>query len=203
MKLSLVPRERRFFGLFGRLGSLLATTLEELNLSLGEGRSRHERLRDLEHECDELAHEIYNLTNRTFSPPIAPEHIMNLTRSLDTVVDLAEEVSDKIDLYKATPVPDAAKRLGECLAAAGKQLASVVAELEQARAQDARLQEVHRLENEGDRITRDALRTLFTSAPRQPTDLVKWKDIIGLLEATLDECESAAEIVETIAIKNA
>lgn len=199
-----MPRERRFYELFGRMGALVEVTLTELNGSLAEEKSRHPRLRDLEHECDDVAHEIYNLANRTFSPPIDGEDILLLARSLDTVVDLAEEVSDKIDLYNASPIPDAAKRLGECLASAGAEVAKVTAMLEEPKDLAARLEEIHRLENEGDRVTREALESLFASAsPNSEKELIKWKDLLGLLEANLDMCETVAEVIQAIAIKGA
>ena len=68
---------------------------------------------------------------------------------------------------------------------------------------DAVLQEIHRLENDGDSITRFALQRLFEMNHKTPADVIKWKDLYSLLESTLDECESVAEIIETIAIKNA
>jgi uncharacterized protein Yka (UPF0111/DUF47 family) len=203
LKLSLVPVERRFYDLFKRQGSLVSETLTELSKSLLEGRSRHPRLRDLEHICDDVTHEIYNLTNRTFSAPREEEDILMLAHSLDEIVDLAEEVADKIELYGIGTITDSAKEFGECLARAGIELAKAVALLENFKGLDPVLQNVHRLENEGDQITRVALQKLFAGYHNTPADLVKWKDLYALLESTLDECESVAEIMETIAIKNA
>lgn len=203
MKLSLVPRERRFYELFQRLGGLVSETLTELSKSLLEGRSRHPRLRDLEHECDSVTHEIYNLTNRTFSAPIEPEDILLLAHGLDEIVDLAEEFADKVELYRINAITDPAKDFGECLAKAGVELARAVGMLEDFSGLDPVLQSVHRLENEGDQITRVALQKLFETSHQTPADLIKWKDLYALLESTLDECESVAEIMETIAIKNA
>lgn len=203
MKLSLVPVERRFYDLFKRQGSLVSETLTELSKSLLEGRSRHPRLRDLEHLCDDVTHEIYNLTNRTFSAPIEPEDILMLAHSLDEVVDLAEEVADKIELYAIATITDSAKEFGECLARAGIELAKALQMLDDFSGLDPVLKNIHRLENEGDEITRAALQKLFEETHQTPADLIKWKDIYALLESTLDECESVAEIMETIAIKNA
>ena len=203
MKLSLVPRERRFYSLFARQGKLVSETLTELSKSLLEGRSRHPRLRDLEHECDEVTHEIYNLTNRTFSAPIEPEDILLLAHSLDEVVDLAEEIADKIELYRITDITDSAKNFGECLAKAGVELSKAVGMLEDFKGLEPVLTEIHRLENEGDAITRVALKKLFGGNLETPASLIKWKDLYALLETTLDECESVAEVMETIAIKNA
>ena len=198
-----MPRERRFYELFQRQGVLVSETLTELSKSLLEGRSRHPRLRDLEHECDDVTHEIYNLTNRTFSAPIEPEDILLLAHALDEVVDFAEEVADKIELYGIGEIPDSAKDFGECLAKAGIELAKALGMLHDFNGLDPVLQNIHRLENEGDQITRLALQRLFEANHQKPADLIKWKDIYGLLESTLDECESVAEIMETISIKNA
>jgi uncharacterized protein len=203
LKLSLIPREHRFYELFMRQGSLVSETLTELSKSLLEGRSRHPRLRDLEHICDDVTHEIYNLTNRTFSTPMEQEDILMLAHSLDEVVDLAEEVADKVDLYGITTITDSAKEFGECLAKAGIELAKALALLEDFKGLEPVLKNVHRLENEGDQITRVALQKLFAGNHQTPADLIKWKDVYALLESTLDECESVAEIIETISIKNA
>jgi uncharacterized protein Yka (UPF0111/DUF47 family) len=203
VKLSLVPRERRFYALFEHQGKLVSETLTELSKSLLEGRSRHPRLRDLEHECDQVTHEIYNLTNRTFSAPIEPEDILLLAHSLDEVVDLAEEIADKLELYRITEITDSAKDFGECLAQAGVELARAVGMLEDFEGLEPVLKEVHRLENEGDAITRVALQKLFVTNHEAPASLIKWKDLYALLETTLDECESVAEVIETISIKNA
>src|SRR4030081_3512653 len=115
MKFSLVPQERRFYDLFAKQGALVHETLVELSKSLLEGRSRHPRLRDLEHACDAVTAEIYELANRTFVTPIDQEDILALASSLDDVVDLAEEVSDKLELYRVRDITETAKAIGECL----------------------------------------------------------------------------------------
>jgi len=202
LKLSLIPREKRFYELFSRQGALVSETLTELSNVLLDGRNRHARLRELEHACDDVARDIYNLTNLTFTTPMEQGDILLLAHALDQVVDLAEEVSDKIDLYEIATITDSAKQLGECLAKAGVELAKAVGKLEDFNGLDPVLEEIHRLENAGDVITRNALQMLFETNHQTPADLVKWKDLYSLLESTLDECESAAEIIETIAIKN-
>jgi len=202
LKLNLIPREKRFYELFSRQGALVSETLTELSNVLLDGRNRHARLRELEHACDDVARDIYNLTNLTFTTPMEQGDILLLAHSLDQVVDLAEEVSAKIDLYEIASITDSAKQLGECLAKAGVELAKAVDKLEDFNGLDPVLEEIHRLENAGDVITRNALQMLFETNHPTPADLVKWKDLYSLLESTLDECESAAEIIETIAIKN-
>src|SRR5260370_13741735 len=126
MRLSLVPQERRFYALFKKQGELVNESLEQLRNGLLEGQTRHPRLRELEHECDDVTHEIYNLINQTFVTPFEREDIYSLASSLDEVVDLAEEVSDKIDLYRVKEITPSARRVVEVLAKAGKELALAV-----------------------------------------------------------------------------
>jgi uncharacterized protein len=202
MRFSLVPQERRFYDLFAKQGMLVHDTLVELSKSLLEGRSRHPRLRDLEHEADDVAHDIYRLVNKTFVTPIEREDILALASALDDIVDLAEEVSDKIDLYHVKEISEAARKMGENLAKAGDVLARALEDLEGFRELEPRRIEIHRLENETDLLTREALAALFTEE-RSAADLVKWKDIYDLLEATMDSCETAANVLEAMAIKNA
>jgi uncharacterized protein len=202
MRLTPITRGRRFFELFTRQGEIVSETLTELSKSLLEGRSRHARLRDLEHDCDEATHQIHNLVNSTFATPLDPEDILLLASSLDDIVDLAEETGDKIDLYRVQAITDPAKEMGEYLAKAGIQIAAAVKTLEGfAQLQPHRV-EIHKLENDGDRMLRVAIGDLFSGA-RDASELLKWKDIYDLLESTMDACEHAANVMETIAIKNA
>jgi uncharacterized protein len=203
MKLSLIPQGgRRFYELFRAQGDLVDETLAELSKSLLEGKSRHSRLRDLEHQCDEATHQIHNLVNSTFVTPIEQEDILLLASSLDDIVDLAEETGDKIDLYQIRTISDAAKAMGEHLARAGSEIAVALDRLEGFAELKPHRLEIHRLENEGDRITREAIGELFSNV-NDAAELVKWKDIYDLLEATMDACEQAANVMETISIKNA
>ena len=203
MKLNLVPRERRFYELFARQGALVSDTLTELSKSLLEGRSRHPRLRDLEHACDDVTAEIYELANRTFVAPIEQEDILALASALDDVVDMAEEVGDKLELYRVSRATDSAKAIGECLASAGGEMARALETMETFADLAIHREEIHRLENEGDRITREALGLLFADDAMPATELVKWKDLYDLLEQTMDQCERVANLLATIAIKNA
>src|SRR2546425_11617141 len=131
MKLSLIPQGgKRFYDLFRIQGQLVSETLTELSKSLLEGKSRHARLRDLEHQCDEATHQIHNLVNSTFVTPIDQEDILLLASSLDDVVDLAEETGDKIDLYRIQNISDPAKEMGEYLAKAGVAIAAALDRLE-------------------------------------------------------------------------
>src|SRR2546423_2300421 len=202
MKLIPLPQGRRFFDLFRKQGALVSETLTELSKSLLEGKSRHARLRDLEHECDEATHQIHNLVNSTFATPLDQEDILLLASSLDDIVDLAEETADKIDLYRVQAISDPAKEMGEYLAKAGVEIAAALNHLEKLAELEPHRTAIHSLENQGDRMLRVAIGDLFSGA-RDASELLKWKDIYDLLEATMDACEHAANVMETIAIKKA
>jgi len=203
MRLSLLPRERRFYDLFRQQGQLVSDSLTELSKSLLEGRSRHPRLRDLEHACDEVTSQIYELVNRIFVAPIEREDILLLASRLDDIVDLAEEATDKLELYRIRQVPGPARAVGECLAAAGQQIDRALERLEGFEGLDERRMEVDRLEEEVDRITRDALGELFADNGLSASELIKWKDLYDLLENTMDACDQVANVLQTVAIKNA
>jgi uncharacterized protein Yka (UPF0111/DUF47 family) len=201
MRLSLVPRERRFYDLFRQQGRLVSDTLDELAKSLLEGRSRHPRLRDLEHECDDVTREIYELVNRTFVAPLEQEDIMQLASALDDIVDLAEEISDKLELYRVEEITQQARSMGECLADCGAAVSTALGHLETFAEMDPARMELHRLENEGDRLYREALAALFEDN-LSAAELIKWKDIYDLLEQALDRCERVADVLAAIEVKN-
>ncbi len=164
MRLTPITRGRRFFELFQKQGEIVSETLTELSKSLLEGRSRHARLRDLEHECDDATHEIHNLVNNTFATPLDQGDILLLASSLDDIVDLAEETADKVDLYRVVAISDPAKQMGEHLARAGVEIAAALKTLEGFAELEPHRAEIHRLENEGDRMLRVAIGDLFSGA---------------------------------------
>src|SRR2546428_12148340 len=174
LKLNLVPRERLSNNLFSRPVQPVREALAELGGSLNDDRSHHAVLRELEHRCDDVTREIYNLTNRTFVPPFERADILMLARSLDEIVGLAEEAADKIDLYHVESITDAAKSMGCCLAEAGSQIASAADQLVDGKDLVEVLEDIHRLENEGDHITRQALQRLFETNHRTAAYLIKW-----------------------------
>jgi len=202
MKFGLVPRERRFYELFEQQGELVKRTLEELSKSLLEGRSRVPSLRDLEHQCDAVTRDIYLLVNRTFAAPFEQADIMQLASGLDDIVDLADEIGDKLDLYRIDAITQPARAMGEVLADAGGELALAVGRLDNLSTVTPHRERVHEFENTGDRLYREALAELFSNE-RPVTDLIKWKDIYDLLEQTLDRCEHVANLLATIQVKNA
>jgi uncharacterized protein Yka (UPF0111/DUF47 family) len=190
VKLSLVPRERRLYDLYRRQGELASDTLTELSKSLLEGRSRQARIRELDHLCDDVTAEIYGLANRTSPAPIPRGDIVALASAVHDVVDLAEEAGARLELYRVGVVAEPARAMGELLALAGAELARALGRLESCGLPEAHRAEIHRLGGEAGGETPAA-------------DLVKWKDLYDLLGRTMDRCESAANLLFTVALRSA
>jgi uncharacterized protein len=165
--------------------------------------TRQREIKDLEHQGDELTHEIIHALNRTFVTPFDREDIYELAAGLDDILDYIEEVADTTNLYRITTIPEPACELARHLAQAVAQLEWAIGKLESgSKGSDEHLIEVHRLEDVGDSISRHAIAELFGDR-QPPLEVIKLKDLYGLLEDALDRCEDVANVLEGIAIKNA
>ena len=154
-----------------------------------------------EHEGDRITHDIIDRLNHTFVTPIDREDILALASALDDIVDYTEEVADYLGLYKIEAPMDQAIWLARVLKDASSQLAEAIPHLRGFRDISRYTVEVNRLENEGDRITREAVASLFDGGI-DPMVVIRWKDIFERLEAAIDATERAANIIEGIVIKN-
>ena len=163
---------------------------------------RAKEIRDAEHRGDELSHEIGRKLESTFVTPFDREDIHALISGLDDVVDYIEEAADTFILYRieaptAIAVQQAAIIVKQC-----EQLHEALSNLRGFKGLEKYWIEVHRLENEGDQIVRNAIAGLFADGDH-PIEVIKWKDIYGHLEAAIDKCEDVANIIERITIKHA
>src|SRR5215210_1458077 len=203
--LSLVPRERRFYDLFEQQAETLVQSADLLEQALADAAdlpARQREIKDLEHQGDELTHEIIRALNRTFVTPFDREDIYELAAGLDDILDYIEEVADTTNLYGITSIPEPAREQARFLAQAVAQLEQAIGKLESGKGSDEHLIEVHRLEDVGDSISRRAIAELF-SDQHPPLEVIKLKDLYTLLEDALDRCEDMANVLEGIAIKNA
>ena len=142
-----------------------------------------------------------NHLNQTFVTPIDREDILQLASALDDIVDYTEEVADYLGLYKIEAPMAQAQRLAGVLRDATRQLAAAIRLIRDFKDIADRMVEVHRLENEGDRITREAIASLFETGI-DPMVVIRWKDIFERLEAAIDSTEHVADILYGIVIKN-
>ena len=205
MRLPGVPRERRFYELFDQQAAHMvaaAHLLIRLLGGTGEAEALRLQIKECEHRGDDVTHEIVNTLNRTFVTPFDREDIYALSGGLDDVLDYIDEVADTVIVYRIGTIPDAAVRMAELIRDAVLQLQAAMGRLSSLADLSAHWIEVHRLENEGDRVSRDAIGHLFANGI-DAVELVKLKDFYTLLENGLDRCEDVANVVESIVIKHA
>lgn len=203
--LSLIPRERRFYDLFEQQAATIVSSaglLEKALADVANLDARRREIKTLEHQGDQITHEIVSTLNRTFVTPFDHEDIYALASGLDDILDYIEEVADTTNLYRITTIPEPARELTKLLTLAVAQLEQAIDKLESGKGIDAHSAEVHRLEDVGDSTSRRAIAELF-SGEHELLEVIKLKDLYGLLEDALDRCESVANVLEGIATKNA
>jgi predicted phosphate transport protein (TIGR00153 family) len=205
VRLRLIPREERFFDLFvddaaNVLGA--ARLLEAMLRSYDVLERRAGEIRDAEHRGDEISHDIGHRLEATFVTPFDREDIHGLISALDDVLDLIEEVADTFVLYRIETPSKVAIKQASLVVKQCELLHEALLHLREFKGLDKYWIEVHRLENEGDKIARQAIAGLFEDKVDAVT-LLKWKEIYSLLETTIDKCEDVANIIERITIKHA
>jgi predicted phosphate transport protein (TIGR00153 family) len=198
------PRDRVYFELFEEAGHNVLEASDLLDRLLSNYPDSKELARDIlvcEHEGDRITHDIINRLNHTFVTPIDREDILALASALDDIVDFTEEVADYLGLYKIEAPMDQAIRLAHVLKEACRQIHEAIPRLRGFRDISHFTVEINRLENEGDRITREAVASLFDGGI-DPMVVIRWKDLFERLEAAIDAAEHVANILEGIVIKN-
>jgi predicted phosphate transport protein (TIGR00153 family) len=203
-RLSLLPRDRTFFDLFSEAGQNTVRAAKLLDEMLAVWPDESGLARDVlkaEQEGDRITHDIIQRLNQTFVTPIDREDIYGLATQMDDIVDFTEEAADFLGLYQIEAPMEQAGALTKVLVAACEQLAEGLDHLREFKDLDKYWIEIHRLENEGDRISRDAVASLFSDGI-DPMVVIRWKDIFAVLENAIDATETAAQILEGIVIKN-
>jgi predicted phosphate transport protein (TIGR00153 family) len=203
-RFSLLPRDRTFFDLFIEAGKntlKAARLLDEMMNQWPDAGTLSEEIVEAENEGDRITHTIIKRLNTTFVTPIDREDIYGLATRMDDIVDFTEEAADFLGLYKIEAPMEQATALTKVLVAACEQLAEGLVHLPDFKDLDKYWIEIHRLENEGDRISRDAVASLFSNGI-DPMIVIRWKDMFAVLENAIDATETAAQILEGIVIKN-
>jgi predicted phosphate transport protein (TIGR00153 family) len=200
----LVPRDRQYFDLFSEAaGNVLraADLLDQMLKTFPEHGDLAREILICEQEGDRITHDIIRRLNETFVTPIDREDILALASALDDIVDYTEEVADYLGLYKIEAPMDQSLALARVLRDACRQLVEAMPRLRGFKDMSHYIIEIHRLENDGDRITREAMAALFDNGV-DPMVVIRWKDIFERLENAIDATEHAANILEGIVIKN-
>jgi uncharacterized protein len=203
-RLSLLPRDRTFFDLFIEAGqnTLEAARLLDQTMAVWpDAGELPKQIVDAEHKGDQITHNIVKRLNSTFVTPIDREDIYGLATQMDDIVDYTEEAADFLGLYKIEAPMAQAQELTRVLVSSCEQLAMGLEHLPNFKDLDKYWIEIHRLENEGDRISRDAVASLFSNGI-DPMVVIRWKDMFAVLENAIDATETAAQIIEGIVIKN-
>ncbi len=198
-------KDREFFDLFEEAAANVVRGADLLDQMLAHFPERADLARDIlicEQEGDRITHDIHQRLNLTFVTPIDREDILELTSDLDDIIDLIDEVADYLGLYKIEAPMEQSQRMAHILLQATQQIAQAMPRLRTFQDLSHFTVEVNRLENDGDRMSRNAIASLFDNGI-DPMVVIRWKDIFERLEEAIDACEHVANTLEGIVIKNA
>jgi predicted phosphate transport protein (TIGR00153 family) len=201
----LIPKDTSFFSMFSALSDKLiagARALVELFADYRDTEQRIDEVHRIEREADELTHAILTKLNQTFITPFDREDIHRLASSLDDVLDFINAAGARIVMYRITNPPPAAGQLARIILLQSQELQKGVSLLQKNGDVLAHCVEINRLENEADQISRAAIAMLFDQE-KDPINLIKTKELIEFLEMATDKAEDAANVLETVVLKNA
>ncbi|MGH9942568.1 MAG: DUF47 domain-containing protein [Pyrinomonadaceae bacterium] len=205
-RFSFLPREDQYFSFFSQMTSYIYDAARILVEMLRDGHERYaehaQRIKSIEHACDELTHTVSTSLNKTFITPFDREDIYALSSGLDDIVDYIDDAARAMIMYDMRESTTHARRFADVIQRLSVQLHEIVSTLSRPTGVTERLVEIHRLENEGDDIYHTAIAELFRQQA-DPLTVIKWKEIYEKLESTVDACESVANTIESVIIKNA
>jgi predicted phosphate transport protein (TIGR00153 family) len=201
----LVPKDRLYFDLFEEAAGNIVRAADLLDQLLRSYPDRREELtRDIlicEQEGDRITHDIIRRLNETFVTPIDREDIHSLARTLDDVMDAIDNAASLIPLYKIDRVRPGARELAKIISSSTDEVRRALEALEKRSGVMDRAVEINRLENEADRVHQRAVGQLFDEE-RDPVIILKWKEILDLLEEATDRCEDVANLLENVVVKH-
>jgi predicted phosphate transport protein (TIGR00153 family) len=201
----LIPRETRFYDDFVALAEEIRRGAGQLEEMLAPERpiwDKADEIKEVEHKCDFLTHEIIQRLHRTFVTPLDREDIHALARSLDDVMDAIDASASIVRLYQIEHVRPEARDLTRIIVASADQVVGALKALERRGGVAECAVEINRLENEADRAHQLAVRRLFEDE-RDPVSIIKWKEILDFLEDATDRCEDVANVLEGVVVKHA
>jgi hypothetical protein len=205
--LGFVPREKIFFDLLDKLVGAVDRGAQLLCEATHDGfdvATLKDRIKVVEHEGDQITHELIMQVTRSFVTPLDREDIHQLACRLDDILDLVDAAISRIFLYRVGELTEDARAMCRNLAQATRILVKGVGKLRRSRDHPDILPcciEIHTCENEGDRLEQHALASLFERA-QDAAEIIKWKDIYEDLEDAVDRCQDAANVLETLVLKS-
>jgi predicted phosphate transport protein (TIGR00153 family) len=205
MAFSLLPREDEYFALLSQMTEKIQDGSNALVEMLQDKHENFEtytkRIKDTEHECDELTHKVTVKLNKSFITPFDREDIFTLSVALDDVMDYIDAGARAIVMYDIREINDHAKHLAKVIQSLAIEINAAVSMLSKPDGMNQNIVEIHRLENEADDVYFRAIGELFHKEI-DPLTLIKWKELYEILENATDRCESVANIVEGIILKH-
>src|SRR5262249_33744466 len=204
MAFRLIPREEKFYTDFQALADELkrgAKLLEEMVAPERPIWDKADEIKEVEHKCDFLTHEIIQRLNRTFVTPLDREDIHALARSLDDVIDAIDASAALVKLYRLDSVRFGARELAQIITASTRQVRLAPDALAKQKDVVTHAVEINRLENEADRTHQEAVSRLFDDE-RDPLTVMKWKETLDFLEDATDRCEDVANVLEGVVVKH-
>jgi len=205
MAFGFLPREDEYFVFFSQITGKIQEASNILVEMLHDKRENFEahtrRIKDAEHACDELTHQVTIKLNKSFITPFDREDIFALSVALDDVCDYIDAGARAIVMYDIHEISDHAKALAKVIQGLAMEINSAVSMLKKPDGINLHIVEIHRLENVADDIYFRAIGELFQKET-DPIRLIKWKELYEILENATDRCESVANIVESIILKH-
>lgn len=201
----ILPRDEKFYELFTELAKRLtgsANILQEMFQNPAQLDAKVTAIKGLEHEADNLTHDIIDRIDRTFVTPFDREDIHSLASELDDVIDLIDGTARRAQIFRIERIRQPAIVLAEVLSRAGAAVEEGVRDMKNAKHVYAVSEKLKVLEEEGDAIYHDAMGKLFAEGG-DAIDVIKWKDLYDKLEDALDQCEDVGNVLQSIALKNA
>ncbi len=208
MGLRLIPKEEAFFDMFNAQATNVvegARQLKDFLEDYTELDQKRMMIEKTENHGDEITHKIIEKLNTTFITPIDREDIHALASALDDILDYINASAQRLHLYGVLTIPEDAKALANIILRAAEETQELtinMRNLKDVKTMKARWIEVNRLENEGDKVSRNAIAALFRNESN-PIEVIKWKELYEHLEMAIDMCEDAANIIESVVLKHA
>jgi len=203
-RLSFFPRDEQFFTLFNQMADEIKTAallLEQMLATDPPDVSKVDAIKDAEHRCDALTHDTIQRLHRTFVTPFDREDLYQLASSLDNVMDAIDAAAAMVRLYKIQTIRPGARELARTVSQSSDRLHSALESLEKKTPVHPHAVEINRLENEADRAYQNAIRDLFETET-DPILIIKWKEVLDMLEMVTDACEDVANVIEGVVVKH-
>lgn len=205
MAFSFLPKEDQYFALFSQMTAKIQEAAGLL-VELLEGSDENfdvlsKKIKSVEHECDEITHNITTKLNKSFITPFDREDIYTLSVALDDICDYIDAAARAVVMYNIHESDEFAQQLAVIMQKQAGEIHGAVSHLKTAKGMEQNLLDIQRLENDADEVYFRAMANLFKNTP-DPVKIIKWKELYEILENATDRCESVGNIIESIVLKH-